>query len=593
MNVFVFGLGPHTKRIYFNFLKNDKRVKKLFIVDLQSEQEKIKEFLNLHNVNYELILFDQKDRNKERFTKKHQQYLSKIKRMNCITKAIIGTEPRGHKQCINFCLENGIDILCDKPLTAPLYSNTQLGASKILEDYYELLGKYKNSSSQLFEVQTQRRFHDGYNFIYEEIKSIVEEYRVPITKIKINHCDGMWNMPNEIIYKENHPYKYGYGKLMHSGYHFLDLLSYFYTINSLNGFDYSEQNIHLSDYRPSDLFTYFGEEFYKKIGFEEKIELFENKEIFRNFGELDLNSIIEFKDNNGNIITTAMLDLSQSGFSRRSWFELPKDTYKGNGRVRHELFEITVGPLMNIKVLSFQSNEIKKEKGMENKMGYKDHFEILIFRNSDLIGGKPFEVKRISANNGDSEYLGNNERARYNLINKFLEGEKTISNIEYHESSIKLLSEFYSIMAKRFDYNFRFSVEAIIEHNGKFLICKRNEDLEVAPGIWNVPAGKVKYYEGIEEALVREVYEETGLTVDKPTYCGYKIINKTNKRVVYTYYCSVDNISSLNIDECEFSEFEWIHPNDVVHFESLDSKIKEYIQEQPWSENTKKELVYS
>ena len=30
---------------------------------------------------------------------------------------------------------------------------------------------------------------------------------------------------------ENHPYKYGYGKLFHSGYHFIDLLAEFVKLN--------------------------------------------------------------------------------------------------------------------------------------------------------------------------------------------------------------------------------------------------------------------------------------------------------------------------------------------------------------------------
>ena len=38
-------------------------------------------------------------------------------------------------------------------------------------------------------------------------------------------------MPHDLL-KENHPYKYGYGKLFHSGYHFIDLLSDLIKINN-------------------------------------------------------------------------------------------------------------------------------------------------------------------------------------------------------------------------------------------------------------------------------------------------------------------------------------------------------------------------
>ena len=38
-------------------------------------------------------------------------------------------------------------------------------------------------------------------------------------------------MPGELSQRVYHPYRHGYGKLMHSGYHFLDLLTWFTSIN--------------------------------------------------------------------------------------------------------------------------------------------------------------------------------------------------------------------------------------------------------------------------------------------------------------------------------------------------------------------------
>ncbi|MCC9871312.1 hypothetical protein HK153_00020, partial [Streptococcus agalactiae] len=106
---------------------------------------------------------------------------------------------------------------------------------------------------------------------------------------------------------------------------------------------------------------------------------------------LDVSAIVDYKDRNGRILTQAVLDMSQSSYSRRAWFEEPKDTYKGNGRIRHEYVEIDVGPLLNVKIMSFQSKEISEEKEMINSIGSLDHFEIDVFRNDKLIGGKPFE----------------------------------------------------------------------------------------------------------------------------------------------------------------------------------------------------------
>ena len=111
---------------------------------------------------------------------------------------------------------------------------------------------------------------------------------------------------------------------------------------------------------------------------------------FKNFGEIDFHSIINFKKDD-KTITHCTLNLIQSGFSWRSWCNLPQDIYKGNGRVRHETLNIEVGPLMNIQIHSYQDYEnSEKERIINNNVGSIDHFEIYIFRNCKLIGGKPF-----------------------------------------------------------------------------------------------------------------------------------------------------------------------------------------------------------
>merc|ERR1712151_181742 len=66
------------------------------------------------------------------------------------------------------------------------------------------------------------------------ISGFVKEHRVPISYIDIYHADGMWGMPGEMCTRSYHPYKHGYGKLMHSGYHFLDLLMWLNSINEIH-----------------------------------------------------------------------------------------------------------------------------------------------------------------------------------------------------------------------------------------------------------------------------------------------------------------------------------------------------------------------
>jgi len=60
---------------------------------------------------------------------------------------------------------------------------------------------------------------------------------------------------------------------------------------------------------------------------------------------------------------------------------------------------------------------------------------------------------------------------------------------------------------------FRIVVAGVIVKNQKVLLLQRNESEDVLPGIWELPSGKREPGETSIEALLREIKEETGLSV--------------------------------------------------------------------------------
>lgn len=58
----------------------------------------------------------------------------------------------------------------------------------------------------------------------------------------------------------------------------------------------------------------------------------------------------------------------------------------------------------------------------------------------------------------------------------------------------------------------QFVVGAVVEHEGNVLLLKRPTD-DFMGGIYELPSGKVEADEALDEALVREVQEESGLAV--------------------------------------------------------------------------------
>ena len=147
-NTILFGVGPHSKRIYLDLIKQNN-IKLRIVVDLKSKEFELRKLIS--NTS-EMFFIDDNEKDYRELSENSYNSLKEL----CIKYAIISTEPKSHYAFTKFCLENNINILVDKPLT----------------------------------------------------------------------------MPSDFINRENHPYKYGDGKLFHSGFHFVDMLAMLISLNN-------------------------------------------------------------------------------------------------------------------------------------------------------------------------------------------------------------------------------------------------------------------------------------------------------------------------------------------------------------------------
>ena len=72
-------------------------------------------------------------------------------------------------------------------------------------------------------------------------------------------------------------------------------------------------------------------------------------------------------------------------------------------------------------------------------------------------------------------------------------------------------------------YDPKVAAASIIEREGKVLMVKRA--IEPGYGLWSIPGGYVDRGEVVEDAAVREVWEETGLKVETGRFQAHMVVS--------------------------------------------------------------------
>ncbi|MBS0585547.1 MAG: hypothetical protein JSR76_04520 [Verrucomicrobia bacterium] len=118
---------------------------------------------------------------------------------------------------------------------------------------------------------------------------------------------------------------------------------------------------------------------------------------------------------------------------------------------------LNLGPFLTIQIHSYQACEVKDrlhpEYNHEN-MGGLDHFEIYVFRNSEIIGGKPCEIIQgksffAEKNLKESGFLGYNEEARDLCFQDFLRNLADKSLLQDHRLTIEIATAIYLSISKK------------------------------------------------------------------------------------------------------------------------------------------------
>jgi 8-oxo-dGTP diphosphatase len=113
---------------------------------------------------------------------------------------------------------------------------------------------------------------------------------------------------------------------------------------------------------------------------------------------------------------------------------------------------------------------------------------------------------------------------------------------------------------------------ALIERESKYLVIHRSRLSSYMPLKWDIPGGIVKSGETLEEAIYREVSEETGLSIQVGRVI-YVYSNRDQLPVRQTfqavYLCKYKS-GEVHLNLSEHDMYQWLDYDDIASVDMID-----------------------
>jgi 8-oxo-dGTP diphosphatase len=114
---------------------------------------------------------------------------------------------------------------------------------------------------------------------------------------------------------------------------------------------------------------------------------------------------------------------------------------------------------------------------------------------------------------------------------------------------------------------FNVLVGAVTVIDNRFLLIRRSDTEKFLPGIWGIPAGEANYGETPEDAVLRELREETGLRGKVAALVGYSMFESDRHRA-HLYNIQLNFLVhgekfEVELNPASHSAAEWVHIDDL------------------------------
>lgn len=104
-----------------------------------------------------------------------------------------------------------------------------------------------------------------------------------------------------------------------------------------------------------------------------------------------------------------------------------------------------------------------------------------------------------------------------------------------------------------------------LEKDGKYLMLYRNKKQnDVNEGKWIGIGGGFEQKESPEECATREIFEETGLTVESLSFRGIITFDNDMNETEYMFLFTSQNFHGDITPECDEGELAWVDKKDIL-----------------------------
>ncbi|MHB0977180.1 MAG: NUDIX domain-containing protein [Candidatus Aquicultorales bacterium] len=124
---------------------------------------------------------------------------------------------------------------------------------------------------------------------------------------------------------------------------------------------------------------------------------------------------------------------------------------------------------------------------------------------------------------------------------------------------------------------FALSVKAVVlDAEGRILVLKRSSSSKANAGKWEFPGGKVER-EGLEEALFREVREETGLAIELTSVAGHGQSESPANKIAYLFVEARAVGGAVRLSG-EHDEYRWVSRTELRGLD-ICRQFKRFVEE--------------